>query len=341
MSEIIDISSSRLKKIAIHQVGNKTREEGIELSKYETSFDSDLEDILLKNYLKTFSKQEKIYDFFHESDLNLNAIFTLSSRIFSNHESFIKQTQNISKYLYSTSNHPNISEGNVLFLLFSNILYKERIHDALAIIKIEKKDDFLDIQKSTNSFNLIERSGISLSQIQKGSLIISENAGVFSIDNLGQKIKYWLDSFLKVSLRQTSQSNAKACGSVLKGVMSKIDNADKEAKLITKLKTKTESGKILNFSEVKEILSEFVNDDIISKSIAGANISSGINLSNESIFYSTDFVKQTKNITSKIKVSSGASFVITDPSLMVSKVKIEPHENGYRAIIDVNIKKDQ
>ena len=337
----MDISSSRLKKIAIHHVGNKTREEGIDLSREETNFNEELEETLLRNYLKPFSKQNLVYDFFHESDLSLNVVANLSGRIFSQPDIFVRQTQNIVKHLYSTSNHPNISEGNVLFLFFSHVVYAKRNHDAIAIIKIEKKDNFLDIEKSKNSFNIEERSGISLSLIQKGALIISDNAGVFCIDNLGQKTKYWIESFLRVSPRQTSQSCAKACSSSIKGIISKIDDVSKEVELIDNINRKAEVSENLAFKEVRSILSNFVKEDIISNAISGIAISSGIDLSDESNFTSKDFVKQTKNITNKIRVANGASFIVTNPRFVVSNVKVETHKNGFQAIIDVNITKDR
>ncbi|WP_417548090.1 nucleoid-associated protein [Marinobacter segnicrescens] len=338
---MIDISSARLIKIAVHKVGNKVREEGISLAEKESSFSETLSELLSRHFLLPLSKQEDIYDFFHESDLSLNAISNISDKIFDNSGEFVTKTQGIAKHLYSTSNHPNISGGDVVFLLFSGIRVEEVSTSGLAILKIESKDDFIDIKESSGSFDIIERIGISLNRIQKGALILPDSQGVYVVDNLGQKTKYWINSFLKVTPRATSKSYAKICGSILKGITSKIDDAQDVAELNEKINEKINSTEALSIGEIKALSSQYIDSSSLSEVVSGVTSSTGVDVSDEYEFTSQDFAKQTKPITSRVKVRDGVGLVISNSKYLVSGVSINDHKNGFQATIDIKIRKEK
>lgn len=237
---MLDVSSARLTNVAVHRVGNKIREEGISLANEESKVSDSLIELLFQNYLIPLSKQQEVYDFFHESDLSLNVMAAISAKIFDEPSAFVEQTQAVAKHLYASSAHQNISGGDLVFLLFAGVEIDGEASSALAILKIESKDDFIEITESSNAFDMVERSGIALNKIQKGALILPNSQGVFVVDNLGKKTKYWIDSFLKVSPRATSKSYAKICGSILKGVSSKIDDAQDVAGLNQKITEKNQ-----------------------------------------------------------------------------------------------------
>lgn len=338
---MIDVSSAQLTKIAVHRVGNKIREEGLSLAEKESSASESLSELLSRHYLLPLSKQENVYDFFHESDISLNAISNISGKIFDKSSEFIKQTQGIAKHLYTTSTHPNISGGDVVFLLFSGIRIGEISTNGLAVMKIESKDDFLDIKESSDSFDIIERTGISLNKIQKGALILPDSQGVFIVDNLGQKTKYWIDSFLKVSPRATSKSYAKICGSILKGITSKIDDPQAVTGLTEKITEKINSSEVMSIGEIKTLSSQYIDSSSLAEVMSGVVSSTGIDVSDEYEFRSQDLAKQAKSITSRVRVRDGVGLIISDPKYLVSGVSIKDHENGFQATIDIKTRKEK
>lgn len=56
---------------------------------------------------------EQQYEFFHESNIALNEVFTYSRAIFEQGSNFLEHSQNIAKHLHSVSQHPNIKSGEL------------------------------------------------------------------------------------------------------------------------------------------------------------------------------------------------------------------------------------
>lgn len=218
---MIDISSAKVDRIIVHKVGNKIREENFDLSSDLSQSTPDLQDLFLKNYLYPLSIQKDIYNFFHESDITLNAAFKFVTQIFNDNSLFVEQTHNLAKHLYSVSTHPNISSGELIIFLISDIRIEGQPKQGLAILKIENREEYLDVIENGDTFELTEKSGISLTKIQKGALIINDSFQVSVIDNLSQKTKYWLDNFLKITPKSTPESYAKLGSNLLKKSLTK------------------------------------------------------------------------------------------------------------------------
>ncbi|SEL50500.1 hypothetical protein SAMN05216214_11345 [Atopomonas hussainii] len=338
---MIDVSSAQLTNIAVHRVGNKTREEGIRLADNESQISDSLRDSLAQHYLRPLAKQGNNYEFFHETDLSLNVTYNLAKRIFDEKKSFVKNTQGIAKHLYSTSTHPNIASGELVFLLFTEVLIGQESLDALAVLKIESKDDFINIKESSNSFEIIELSGISLSRIQKGALILQNSKGVCVIDNLGKKTKYWTESFLKVSPSATSKSYAKISGSILKGVTSKIEDAQATIDFSERITEKINSSETTTIEEIKNISSQFIDHDSLTEIISGIATSSGHEISENYEFKSKDFSKIANPKNRKIKIHSGVGLIVSNPSYTISKLLVIDKGHGFQTIIDIKERKEQ
>jgi len=338
---MIDVSFAQLENIAVHRVGNKIREEGIRLADKESLISDSLCESLAQHYLLPLAKQGNNYEFFHESDLSLNTASSLSERIFDEQRSFIKHTQGIAKHLYSTSTHPNISSGELMFLLFSGIRIDKETTSALAILKIENREEFINIKESSGSFEIIEQSGISLSRIQKGALVLPDSKGVCVVDNLGQKTKYWVESFLKVSPRATSKSYAKISGSILKGITSRIEDTQAAIDFSEKIIEQINSSETTTIEDIKSISSQYIDPDSLSDVMSGVASSTGTEISETYKFKSQDFAKLAKPTTRKIKIKSGVGLVVSDPNYIVSELAIKDKGNGFQAVIDIKEREEE
>ena len=76
--------------------------------------------------------------------------------------------------------------------------------DGIGIFKSEIKQDFLLFEEKENQLDLILQQGINLNKLDKGCLIFNtkkdEGYKILSIDSNKYDTKYWLESFLGVSL---------------------------------------------------------------------------------------------------------------------------------------------
>lgn len=105
---MLDISLATVEKVIVHQIGNKIREEGYKLSSSEMLISEQTQELLLRHYLPVFAKIDNTHEFYHESDLSLNAVKKFSQSAFIDRDNFVDFTQSIAKQLYSSSTHPNI-----------------------------------------------------------------------------------------------------------------------------------------------------------------------------------------------------------------------------------------
>ncbi len=101
---MIDISSARVVHCVVHKVGNRLREEGVRLSSDEIRRNADLHGTLLRHYLAPLAQERLANEFYHESDIGLNAVRQFSLRTFERPQDFVSHSQSVAKHLYSVSN---------------------------------------------------------------------------------------------------------------------------------------------------------------------------------------------------------------------------------------------
>jgi len=200
----MNFSKSKIKHLIIHEIGNKLRDEKVFLSTTLQKLDENLENILLNYFLKSFLTQKDFYHLNHNSDLNLNEIYSYSKSIFSknNEIAFIKTSQNIAKHLYEYSLHPKIARGELIIVQISNISYNNNLIDLIGIFKSENKDSFLKVIKDEKAIKVKDDIGINVSKLEKGCLVLNTDEVngylVLNIDNNNQITDYWTNKFLNL-----------------------------------------------------------------------------------------------------------------------------------------------
>lgn len=109
---MLDISSVKVKKVIVHRVGNKLRDEGFHISPKECPRSRTLDDLLVKSFLAPVVRSGLQYQLSHESDIALNTINHYTNRIFSDPKKFEASSEAIAKHLYACSTHPNVGGGS-------------------------------------------------------------------------------------------------------------------------------------------------------------------------------------------------------------------------------------
>ncbi|MCF8380632.1 MAG: nucleoid-associated protein [Bacteroidales bacterium] len=202
---MIDYTNCRIEKVAVHKVGNKTKQEDLHLSKslLDTSNEK-LEGMLLRYFLNPFSAPEFHSFTFSNDDFTLNPIFVFASQIFDSVESFHSNSVNLAKHLFELSVHPNIKSGDLFLAYFSNISFEDEMTDAIGIYKSENKHSFLKLEKSNDDFIVYSEDGINIDKLDKACLIFNTDRAngykVCSIDKSNKTIDahFWRDNFLQI-----------------------------------------------------------------------------------------------------------------------------------------------
>lgn len=335
---MIDISSAEVKNLIIHHVGNKLRDEGFTFSKKEAFRTPTLDALILKNYLAPIVRQGISYQFHHESDISLNTIYHFSKLIFSNPKSLIKNSEAIAKHLYASSNHPNIGGGELMIILFDDIRTESGTEQGLGFFRIEGKSDYLDVADNGGSFQVQERLGISLDKIQKGAVILSGGTKVFAIDSLGQKTKYWLESFLKVIPAETTKVRAQATGTLIKAISKKVESADEALKFGQQIQESLSNSDFLSINAIKNISKSYLDEDEVNSILSGVQSKSGLDFRDELEVDCRQLTKYAKDVITKAKIAEGVNIVISNNEARVSSLDVKKTKHGIRATIEVQIK---
>lgn len=187
--------------IALHKVGNKSNDEGYFLSDGLLKFDTDLEDILKGYFLSSF-KFDTLYEFYHETNIELNEVYSYASAIFQQPENLHENSVALAKYLYQCSDHPKIKPGELYISYFDSFDFKGSEYPAIGVFKSEQKDVFIKVKPLNDNFQINKDEGVNINKLDKGAIIINlgSHLEIALVDNSNKstEAQYWVDEFLKV-----------------------------------------------------------------------------------------------------------------------------------------------
>lgn len=161
------------------------------------------EEVLKNIFLKPFQNSTTTYQFKHEVDLELNVLYQLSRKI--HHEESINETyEGIMSHLKTSSRHPNIKEGEVFIVRFSEMMIGSDIVEGLGIFKVEKKDTYLETPDWTKEPSLLFKEGIGEKKLDKACLILFTNEPytILAYDNNSSEAVYWNNDFINLDFKK-------------------------------------------------------------------------------------------------------------------------------------------
>lgn len=204
----------KLSDLIVHQVGNKLNQDNYSLSKEKIELDPDLKQLLITYFISPF-KSDEYYILNHEIELSMNEVYVCVDNIFQNPESFLLESQNITKHLYEQSTHPKIKGGEFYVVYFKDCIVDGDTVDAVGLFKSENKDTFLKVYPKRDGFEIESQKGVNINKLDKGCLIFNkekENGYVVAVvdnTNKGAEAKYWTDDFLHVKPRNDAYNQTK------------------------------------------------------------------------------------------------------------------------------------
>lgn len=207
---------AQLEQLIIHYIGNKNNDNILKLSSESVDIANNPEiTTILKTYFLSPFKLEEYHQLTHESNLELNEVYSYTNNIFLKNNSFIKESQNIAKHLFDQTSHPRIKDGELYIAHFSNCCINNNFTDAIGIFKSENKDTFLKVYPKGNGYELINERGININKLDKGAIIFNtqheEGNIVITIDlkNKSLEAQYWYDDFLGIKPMNTAFQQTK------------------------------------------------------------------------------------------------------------------------------------
>lgn len=219
-------STNEISEISIHKVGNKLNNDGIKFSKKNTPLKRELNEILLSYFITPF-KSDEYYNLYHNTDINLNEVFSYACQIFDSPGRAFEQSINLAKHLYDCSTHPKIKGGEFYTVYFKTVVFEGSTVDAIGLFKSETEDIFLKVKSAGEIYIVESESGINVNKLDKGCLIFNKDRKkgfvVSVIDNSsrGENAIYWVDNFLQLRERNDDYHNTENILSVCKQFITK------------------------------------------------------------------------------------------------------------------------
>ena len=204
---------SDITTMAIHNVGNKSNNDGIFLSKKVTTVEGELNKTLVSYFTSSFKSQE-YFNLHHSSgDLKLNEVFMFVSEIFDNPDRLYNQSVFLARHLYDVSTHAKIKGGEFYVVHFKECMVEGETVDAVGLFKSENKDTFLKVRPVEDIYEVETEKGININKLDKGCIIFNREresgytAVVVDNSNRGDEAIYWIDHFLKLIQRKDDYSH--------------------------------------------------------------------------------------------------------------------------------------
>ncbi len=311
---------SKINKFVVHHVGNKGKGDGIIFSENQEDI-SNISSQIISLFQKSFVSEDK-FNFSFEPNVDLNPVYNFVKKIFESSEEFHNQTMNISRYLYEQSTHASIKSGELCFTYFENFEYNGSKVNALLIFKSENKENILDVRNSEKGLFLETVSGISLSKIDKGCLILDLEMEtgylIYLVNNLiNNNVKYWNDDFLHISPLSDEYSLTKSYLSIVKETVKEVcvDDKIEEINNLSSVLNYFENNNVFKKDDFLEHLkNEEVKDSFLEKEKSSFNYSvDEFNISEKALKV------QKKALKRIIKLDKNFEIIIKSDDVLIEK----------------------
>ncbi|RNL75209.1 nucleoid-associated protein [Sinomicrobium pectinilyticum] len=200
---MLNLYPCQIESLSVHRVGNKSRNEGIFLSREPYLLNDEITGILKEYFLKPFrEKEENYFRFANEVDVEFHPLFEIISNTFLEPATVHENSKKIATHLFDQSNHPHIKSGEVYVAHFSDMVLDNQKVDAIGIFKSELKHDFLQFREEESNLDIVIQQGVNINKLDKGCIIFNTNREegykILSVDSNRYDTKYWLENFLGV-----------------------------------------------------------------------------------------------------------------------------------------------
>lgn len=201
---MIDYKGASVKELFFQKIEEEATNHHLAQKEFSPS-----EEEMLKNiFLKPFAASTNTYQFTHNVEIDLNVLYNLSREI--NRNQAIGDTyEGIISHLRSSSRHPNIKEGELFIIRFTDIFINGVTIDGLGVFKVEKKDPFIETPDWTKEPTLLFKEGIGEKKLDKACLILFDEDPftILAYDNNNSEAVYWKNDFINLDFKKDHVNN--------------------------------------------------------------------------------------------------------------------------------------
>ena len=287
-------------KLIVHRIGNKINGEALNLATSPLELDEGMDETLMDFFMKGFKSDEQ-FQFYSDSYLEHNAVYSAANQIFKDPSSFVESSELIATHLFEAAQNPRIQGGDLFVCYFERDQEDETSVAKIGIFKTENKLPFLKIHSLEEPFELEKDHGIGLTKLDKGCVIYNVDSELgYAVSVLDQNKNgdeyYWFEDFLKVKQRSDAYFHTQETLSVYKDFVTKQLPQEFE---ISKADQADFLNKSISFFKDRE---EFVFEDFTATVLEDQNVIESF------VNFKTDYEQD-------LQVSIAEDFVINESAV--------------------------
>lgn len=260
---MLDFSKATIKKLVVHVVGNKAKQENLTLSTTTVSLhDELLYDVITRYFLRSFKTDQ----LFYISDEGA-ASYQTATRMFEESSEFFNISKELAEYLYECGNHPRIKSGEFYVAYINDCIVNDEMVDAIGLFKSENKDTFLKVYPKKEEQIQVDE-GVNINKLDKGCIIFNTEAEsgyrACLVDNNSKfnEAHYWRTDFLSMMPTDSSYTNTVSCMELVKSFSEDCLSAENEIPREERLHFLQNAQQFFNDNEVFD-LEKFQQEVII------------------------------------------------------------------------------
>lgn len=263
---MLDFANTQLDQTIVHYVGTFDSDD-LTLSNEPLDTSNELLSNLLRDYFISNFKTSGFYSFTHDSNLELNELFSYCSSFFEGNKDFVEVSREIAKHLKHVSTHPNIKDGELYVVSLIDCVVDGEMADAIGIFKSETKDKFIKINRNSSKLTVSCEFGTNPKKLDKGCIIFNTEKEfgykLSIIDNTNRdEAKYWIDDFLRVKMRNDDFYQTKTAINLCKGFVEDVIRPENNFAKLEQAEMLTKTRDFFKSNET------FTQDDFEAKVIA-------------------------------------------------------------------------
>ena len=201
---MINYLQSVINSVSIHYIPNKSESSSAKLSGAAVPvLEESLREALLKLYFDAFKEPE--YYRFDEKEDHDHVLGSMIKTVFQDPEQVHPVSIEIAKHLFNNSDHPSIKSGELLVSYIDDVLIDDELLQALAIVKSENKESFLNQDSFNGDFEIKLDKGIYPAKIDKACIIFNTDSEsgykICMVDRTkpGDEAVFWTRKFLNIT----------------------------------------------------------------------------------------------------------------------------------------------
>lgn len=334
--QMIDISSAKIDRLVTHKVGNRSRDDGVLMSQQLGQIDPEVEPLILRHYVLPLAQETAISEFYHETDLGLNELRSYVTTIFDDTESFLEQSQNIARHLYAASSHAAITAGEMIAVLLSDVRSNGESVEAIALLRVETKASYLQVVEHSDAFDIEPRTGISLSRVQKGVLILAGDLQIRTIDNLGRSSKYWLEDFIKCTPLLTADSAAVSSARLIKSLLARTESDEDRTTMVRSIGSVISRRDNITLKDIQDVAGGMVGVEEAERILQSVERTSGLKVPHDMAINSMDVAQKSRRSMNRISLKSGITLILNDPQAIITKTNSTRQGNTSTVVIEID-----